>query len=99
LIISKFFKSHYRESNTILAKDKRVRESRVMYQISFQTSSIIIKMDKFNQQLIDILMRARNVSSQRESKAASLQQQSEMVTICKKEYEALKDHKCANVIK
>lgn len=31
-------------------------------------------MDKFNQQLIDVLMRARNVSSQsrKESKAASL---------------------------
>jgi hypothetical protein len=56
-------------------------------------------MDKFNQQLIDILMRARNVSSQRESKAASLQQQPEVVTICKKEYEDLKDNKCANVIK
>ena len=57
-------------------------------------------MDKFNQQLIDVLMRARNVSSQkqRESKAASLQQQPEMITICKKEYMDLKDQKCANII-
>jgi hypothetical protein len=40
LIISKFFKSHCRESNIFLAKGKRVRESRGMYQISFQMSSI-----------------------------------------------------------
>jgi hypothetical protein len=58
-------------------------------------------MDKFNQQLFDVLMRSRNVSSQsqsqRESKAASVQP--EMITICKKEYLDLKDNKCANVIK
>jgi len=56
-------------------------------------------MDKFNQQLIDVLMNARNVNKKRESKAASLQPAKEMVTICKKEYEDLKDTKCANVIK
>jgi hypothetical protein len=57
-------------------------------------------MDKFNQQLIDVLMSARNVSNQRqrESKAASLQEQPEMVTICKKEYMDLQDKKCANII-
>ena len=43
MIISKFFKSHYRESNIILAKGKQVRESRVMYQISFQMSSILYR--------------------------------------------------------
>jgi hypothetical protein len=59
------------------------------------------KMDKWNQQLIDVLMSARNISStqQRESKAASLQPAKEMITICRKEYEDLKDQKCANVIK
>jgi hypothetical protein len=50
-------------------------------------------MDQY-QQLFDVLTRARP----RESKAASLQQP-EMITICKKEYEDLKDQKCANVIK
>jgi hypothetical protein len=55
-------------------------------------------MDKFNQQLIDVLINARNVSSQRKSKAASLQPAKEMVTMCKKEYEDLKDTKCANII-
>ena len=35
-----FFKSHYRESNIILTKGKRVRESRGMYQISFRMTSI-----------------------------------------------------------
>lgn len=52
-------------------------------------------MDKWNQQLIDVLTRSRNVN--RGSKAASLQP--EMVTICKKEYMDLQDKKCANVIK
>jgi hypothetical protein len=51
-------------------------------------------MDKWNQQLIDVLTRARR----RQSKAASLQQP-EMITICKKEYMELQDNKCANVIK
>jgi hypothetical protein len=50
-------------------------------------------MDKWNQELIDVLTRARP----RQSKAASLQQP-EMITICKKEYEDLKDTKCANII-
>jgi hypothetical protein len=47
------------------------------------------------QQLIDVLTRARP----RQSKAASLQQQPEMISICRKEYEDLKDQKCANIIK
>lgn len=51
-------------------------------------------MDKWNQQLIDVLTRSRP----RGSKAASVQQP-EMITICRKEYEDLKDQKCANVIK
>jgi hypothetical protein len=48
--------------------------------------------DKFHQQFFDVLTRARP----RQSKAASLQP--EMITICKKEYEDLKDTKCANII-
>jgi hypothetical protein len=48
-------------------------------------------MDQY-QQLFDVLTRARP----RQSKAAAMQP--EMVTICKKEYEDLKDTKCANVI-
>ncbi len=48
-------------------------------------------MDQY-QQLFDVLTRARP----RQSKAASLQP--EMITICKKEYEDLKDTKCANII-
>jgi ribosomal protein S3AE len=50
-------------------------------------------MDKFYQDLFDVLTRARP----RQSKAAALQP--EMITICKKEYEDLKDNKCANIIK
>jgi DNA invertase Pin-like site-specific DNA recombinase len=53
-------------------------------------------MDKWNQELIDVLTRSRNV---RQSKAAAMQPAKEMITICKKEYEDLKDQKCANVIK
>ena len=49
--------------------------------------------DKFHQQFFDVLTRARP----RQSKAAAMQQP-EMVTICKKEYEDLKDTKCANII-
>ncbi len=52
-------------------------------------------MDKFHQELFDVLTRSRNVN--RKSKAASVQP--EMITICKKEYMDLKDQKCANVIK
>jgi hypothetical protein len=48
-------------------------------------------MDQY-QQLFDVLTRARP----RQSKAAAMQP--EMVTICKKEYEDLKDTKRANVI-
>jgi hypothetical protein len=51
-------------------------------------------MDKWNQQLIDVLTRARP----RQSKAAAMQQP-QMITICKKEYMDLQDNKCANVIK
>jgi hypothetical protein len=51
-------------------------------------------MDQY-QQLFDVLTRSRP----RGSKAASVQQQPEMITICRKEYEDLKDNKCANVIK
>jgi hypothetical protein len=54
-------------------------------------------MDKWNQELIDVLTRSRNVN--RQSKAAAMQPAKEMITICKKEYEDLKDQKCANVIK
>jgi hypothetical protein len=59
-------------------------------------------MDKFHQELFDVLTRARNVK--RQSKAAVMQQQptakeKEMITICKKEYMDLQDNKCANVIK
>jgi hypothetical protein len=54
-------------------------------------------MDKWNQDLIDVLTRSRNVG--RTSKAAAMQPAKEMITICKKEYEDLKDQKCANVIK
>jgi hypothetical protein len=50
-------------------------------------------MDKFHQELFDVLTRARP----RQSKAAAMQQP-EMVTICRKEYEDLKDTKCANII-
>jgi len=53
-------------------------------------------MDQY-QQLFDVLTRARPLSTKKESKAASLQP--EMITICRKEYEDLKDQKCANVIK
>jgi len=53
-------------------------------------------MDKWNQELIDVIGRSRNVIK-RESKAAS-SQQPEMITISKKEYMHLKDQKCANVI-
>jgi hypothetical protein len=55
-------------------------------------------MDKWNQELIDVITRSRNVIK-RESKAASVQPAKEMITICKKEYIDLKDQKCANVIK
>jgi hypothetical protein len=51
-------------------------------------------MDKWNQQLIDVLTRSRPG----QSKAAAMQQP-EMITICKKEYEDLKDTKCANIIR
>jgi GTP1/Obg family GTP-binding protein len=55
-------------------------------------------MDKFYQDLFGVLTQAR-----RSSKAAALVQPAtkeiEMITICKKEYEDLKDQKCANVIK
>jgi len=54
-------------------------------------------MDKFHQELFEVLTRSRNVIK-RESKAASTQQP-EMITICKKEHLDLKDQKCANVIK
>ena len=50
-------------------------------------------MDKWNQQLIDVLTRALP----RQSKAAAMQQP-EMITICKKEYMDLQDKKCANII-
>ncbi len=54
-------------------------------------------MDKWNQQLFDVLTRARPAN--RESKAAALvQPEKEMITICKKEYMDLQDKKCANVI-
>jgi hypothetical protein len=49
-------------------------------------------MDNFHQELFAVLTRARP----RQSKAASLQP--EMITICRKEYEDLKDTKCANII-
>ena len=49
-------------------------------------------MDKFYQDLFGVLTQAR-----RSSKAAAMQQP-EMITICKKEYEDLKDTKCANII-
>jgi hypothetical protein len=52
-------------------------------------------MDKFYQDLFDVLTRAR--PSNRESKAAAMQQP-EMITICKKEYMDLQDKKCVNVI-
>jgi hypothetical protein len=51
-------------------------------------------MDQY-QQLFDVLTRARPAN--RQSKAASLQP--EMISICRKEYEDLKDQKCANAIK
>lgn len=54
-------------------------------------------MDKYQQQLFDVLTRSRPMNRQ-QSKAASLQQP-EMITICKKEYMDLQDNKCANVIK
>jgi hypothetical protein len=54
--------------------------------------------NKFHEQLFYVLTRARPTNMIRESKAASLQQQPEMITICRKEYEDLKDKKCANVI-
>lgn len=56
-------------------------------------------MDKWNQQLIDVLTRARPAN--RQSKAASVQEQEqpEMVTICKKEYMDLQDNLCTKVIK
>ncbi len=50
--------------------------------------------DKFHQELFDVLTKSRNV---RQSKAAAMQQP-EMITICKKEYEDLRDQKCANII-
>lgn len=50
-------------------------------------------MDKWNQQLIDVLIRARP----RQSKAAAMQP--EMITICKKEYQDLQDNLCTKVIK
>ena len=64
-------------------------------------------MDKFHQELFDVLTRARPRPANRQSKAASLQLQEqpekgkgkEMITICKKEYQDLLDNKCANVIK
>jgi hypothetical protein len=49
-------------------------------------------MDNFHQELFGVLTRARP----RQSKAAALQP--EMVTICRKEYEDLKDTKYANII-
>jgi hypothetical protein len=48
-------------------------------------------MDQY-QQLFDVLTRARP----RQSKAAAMRP--EMITICRKEYEDLKDTKCANII-
>jgi hypothetical protein len=51
-------------------------------------------MDKWNQQLFDVLTRARP----RQSKAAAMQQPAEMISICRKEYMDLKDQKCANII-
>jgi hypothetical protein len=51
-------------------------------------------MERFYQELFGVLTRARPAN--RQSKAASLQP--EMITICKKEYEDLKDTKCANII-
>jgi hypothetical protein len=51
-------------------------------------------MDKWNQELIDVIGRSRNVKV---TKAASVQP-TEMITICKKEYMDLKDNKCANVM-
>ena len=48
------------------------------------------------QQLFDVLTRARPAN--RQSKAASVQEQPEMVTIYKKEYMDLQDQKCANII-
>ena len=54
-------------------------------------------MDKFHEELFGVLTRARPMS--RQSKAASLQEQPEMITKCKKEYQDLLDNKCANVIK
>lgn len=53
-------------------------------------------MDKWNQELIDVITRSRKVSN-KGSKAASMQS-AEMITICKKEYMDLKDKKCANII-
>ena len=51
--------------------------------------------NKFYQELFSVLTRARP----RQSKAPSLQQpEKEMITICRKEYEDLKDTKCANII-
>jgi hypothetical protein len=50
-------------------------------------------MDQY-QQLFDVLTRARP----RQSKAAAMQQP-EMISICRKKYEDLKDQKCANIIK
>jgi hypothetical protein len=50
-------------------------------------------MDKYQQQLFDVLTRSRP----RQSKAAALQEPG-MITICKKEYEDLRDQKCANII-
>jgi hypothetical protein len=58
-------------------------------------SYLVKRMDKFHQQLFDVLTRARPAN--RESKAAAMQQP-EMVTICKKEYMDLQDKKCANII-
>jgi hypothetical protein len=49
-------------------------------------------MDKFYQELFGVLTQAR-----KSSKAAALVQP-KMITICKKEYEDLKDTKCANII-
>jgi GTP1/Obg family GTP-binding protein len=52
-------------------------------------------MDKFYQELFGVLTQARRVSKA----AALVQPETEMVTICKKEYMDLQDNKCANVIK
>ena len=55
-------------------------------------------MNKFYQELFGVLTRSQ---ARRSSKAAALlhPETKEMITICRKEYEDLKDTKCANIIK